>query len=276
MICIHSFLNNFLKPFFRNEKVIDYYLEIYKEEIEVILKGETKLIERYKERFQIEGEVSEETVKSNLDEIYYNERQNSFVLDGGLSHDDLLNFSFKLIERFPKIGFKLREMYNYIFIDEVQDTSADILRFFYNSAKGSSTKVYFLGDKMQEIYNKYDGSFEDEYAEFDDTISQKFPKNYRSSKEIVDLLNNLYLSSYKVEQDSDKGEKGQLPQIVFTDNIENYLSDNSEVYEEFYKLRTVNIKRFENIDNSGKSADDIYKKYQKLYPNNGRISVMDV
>lgn len=270
-----SFLNNFLKPFFRNEKVIDYYLEIYKEEIEVILKGETKLIERYKERFQIEGEVSEETVKSNLDEIYYNERQNSFVLDGGLSHDDLLNFSFKLIERFPKIGFKLREMYNYIFIDEVQDTSADILRFFYNSAKGSSTKVYFLGDKMQEIYNKYDGSFEDEYAEFDDTISQKFPKNYRSSKEIVDLLNNLYLSSYKVEQDSDKGEKGQLPQIVFTDNIENYLSDNSEVYEEFYKLRTVNIKRFENIDNSGKSADDIYKKYQKLYPNNGRISVMD-
>ncbi|MCW0997492.1 MULTISPECIES: UvrD-helicase domain-containing protein [Streptococcus] len=273
---IHSFLNNFLKPFFRNEKVIDYYLEIYKEEIEVILKGETKLIERYKERFQIEGEVSEETVKSNLDEIYYNERQNSFVLDGGLSHDDLLNFSFKLIERFPKIGFKLREMYNYIFIDEVQDTSADILRFFYNSAKGSSTKVYFLGDKMQEIYNKYDGSFEDEYAEFDDTISQKFPKNYRSSKEIVDLLNNLYLSSYKVEQDSDKGEKGQLPQIVFTDNIENYLSDNSEVYEEFYKLRTVNIKRFENIDNSGKSADDIYKKYQKLYPNNGRISVMDV
>ena len=107
---IHSFLNNFLKPFFRNEKVIDYYLEIYKEEIEVILKGETKLIERYKERFQIEGEVSEETVKSNLDEIYYNERQNSFVLDGGLSHDDLLNFSFKLIERFPKIGFKLREI----------------------------------------------------------------------------------------------------------------------------------------------------------------------
>ncbi|MCW1069321.1 ATP-dependent helicase, partial [Streptococcus anginosus] len=78
------------------------------------------------------------------------------------------------------------------------------------------------------------------------------------------------------EQDSDKGEKGQLPQIVFTDNIENYLSDNSEVYEEFYKLSTVNIKRFENIDNSGKSADDIYKKYQKLYPNNGRISVMDV
>ena len=48
---IHSFLNKFLKPFFKNEKVIDYYLEIYKEEIETTLKEETKLI-RYKEKFQ--------------------------------------------------------------------------------------------------------------------------------------------------------------------------------------------------------------------------------
>ncbi|HFI0055671.1 TPA: UvrD-helicase domain-containing protein, partial [Streptococcus suis] len=26
---IHSFLNNFLKPFFRNEKVLNYYFEFY-------------------------------------------------------------------------------------------------------------------------------------------------------------------------------------------------------------------------------------------------------
>ncbi|EIF37406.1 UvrD-helicase domain-containing protein [Streptococcus sp. SK643] len=272
---IHSFLNKFLKPFFRNEKVIDYYLEIYKEEIETTLKEETKL-NRYKERFQVEGEVSEETIKSNLYEIYYNERQYSSVLNGGLSHDDLLNFSFKLIDRFPKIGFKLREMYDYIFIDEVQDTNADILRFFYNSAKDSSTNVYFLGDKMQEIYNKYDGSFETEFREFDGNLSKTFTTNYRSSEEIVDLLNNLYQSSSRVKQVAYKGKKGQFPQLVFTDNIEKYLFDNREAYEKFYKLRTINKKRFQNINNSGKSAEEIYKIYQKIYPNNGRVSVMDV
>lgn len=272
---IHSFLNKFLKPFFRNEKVIDFYLGIYKEKIETTLKEETKII-RYKERFQVEGEVSEETIKSNLDEIYYNERENSSVLNGGLSHDDLLNFSFKLIDRFSKIGFKLREMYDYIFIDEVQDTNADILRFFYNSAKDSSTNVYFLGDKMQEIYNKYDGSFETEFREFDGNLSKTFTTNYRSSEEIVDLLNNLYQSSSRVQQVAYKGKKGQFPQLVFTDNIEKYLFDNREAYEEFYKLRTINKKRFQNINNSGKSAEEIYKIYQKIYPNNGRISVMDV
>ena len=271
---IHSFLNKFLKPFFRNEKVIAF-LGIYKEEIETAFKEETEII-RYKERFQVEGEVSEETIKSNLDEIYYNERQNSFVLNGGLSHDKLLNFSFKLIDRFPKIGLKLREMYDYIFIDEVQDTNADILRFFYNSARGSSTKVYFLGDKMQEIYNKYDGSFETEFREFDGNLSKTFTTNYRSSEEIVDLLNNLYQSSSRVKQVAYKGKKGQFPQLVFTDNIEKYLFDNRKAYEEFYKLRTINKKRFKNINNSGKSAEEIYKIYQEIYPNSGRVSVMDV
>mgnify|MGYP000944716203 FL=1 len=272
---IHSFLNNFLKPFFSNDKIINFYFEIYKEEIKTTLDNSGKLVERYKERFSVDDDISEEIIKSNL-KIYYNERQSSFVLDGGLSHDDLLYFSFKLIERFPKIGFKLREMYNYIFIDEVQDTSTEVLRFFYNSARDSSTKVYFLGDKMQEIYNKYDGSFESEFGEFDSSLSQTFTTNYRSSKEIVDLLNHLYLSVSRVTQNSYIGEKGQLPQLVFTDNIETYLSNNSEVYEKFYKLRTVNRKRFENINNSGESAEEIYTKYQEIYPNNGRISVMDV
>ena len=272
---IHSFLNNFLKPFFSNDKIINFYFEIYKEEIKTTLDNSGKLVERYKERFSVDGDISEEIIKSNL-KIYYNERQSSFVLDGGLSHDDLLYFSFKLIERFPKIGFKLREMYNYIFIDEVQDTSTEVLRFFYNSARDSSTKVYFLGDKMQEIYNKYDGSFESEFGEFDSSLSQTFTTNYRSSKEIVNLLNHLYLSVSRVTQNSYIGEKGQLPQLVFTDNIETYLSNNSEVYEKFYKLRTVNRKRFENINNSGESAEEIYTKYQEIYPNNGRISVMDV
>jgi len=272
---IHSFLNNFLKPFFSNDKIINFYFEIYKEEIKTTLDNSGKLVERYKERFSVDGDISEEIIKSNL-KIYYNERQSSFVLDGGLSHDDLLYFSFKLIERFPKIGFKLREMYNYIFIDEVQDTSTEVLRFFYNSARNSLTKVYFLGDKMQEIYNKYDGSFESEFGEFDSSLSQTFTTNYRSSKEIVNLLNHLYLSVSRVTQNSYIGEKGQLPQLVFTDNIETYLSNNSEVYEKFYKLRTVNRKRFENINNSGESAEEIYTKYQEIYPNNGRISVMDV
>ena len=147
---IHSFLNDFLKPFFSNDKIINFYFEIYKEEIKTTLDNSGTLVERYKERFSVDGDVSEEIIKSNL-KIYYNERQSSFVLDGGLSHDDLLYFSFKLIERFPKIGFKLREMYNYIFIDEVQDTSTEVLRFFIILLGAVQQKYIFLGIKCKKF-----------------------------------------------------------------------------------------------------------------------------
>lgn len=272
---IHSFLNDFLKPFFHNKAVIDYYVEVYKEEIGKTL-TKLDLVERYKENMKIDGDVSLEIVADKLNHIYYNERKYSFVLDGGLSHDDLLKFTFKLIEKFPKIGLKLREMYQYIFIDEVQDTSADILKFFYNATKNSGTEVYFLGDKMQEIYDKYDGSFEEEFDSCDNSISDQFNVNYRSSDEIVYVLNNLYLSGSKTFQSSNKGTIGIIPKLIFADDIENYLSNHTEEYQEFYKLRTVNIKRFENINNSGKSASKIYRLFQNIYPSTGRISVMDV
>lgn len=272
---IHSFFNNFLQPFFSNKAVIDYYTEFYREEIENTL-TRLDLVERYKENMRIDGELTVEIVADNLNHIYYNERKNSFVLDGGLSHDDLLEFAFKLIEKFPKIGLKLREMYQYIFIDEVQDTSADILKFFHNATKDSSTEVYFLGDKMQEIYDKYDGSFEEAFDSCDNSISEQFNVNYRSSDEIVCVLNNLYLSNSKTSQYSNKGAIEIIPKLILTDNIEGYLSNHIEDYREFYKLRTVNIKRFENINNSGKSAAEIYKLFQKIYPSTGRISVMDV
>ncbi|HEM4060987.1 TPA: AAA family ATPase, partial [Streptococcus suis] len=49
---IHAFLNSFLKPFFENEKVINYYIEIYKFQIEEEL-TKTENVERYKERLNI-------------------------------------------------------------------------------------------------------------------------------------------------------------------------------------------------------------------------------
>lgn len=272
---IHTFLNSFLKPFFYNENVISYFIDIYKTRIIRDLKNPEK-VERYQESLGIKTGISIETVESSIKKLYYNEKQNSSLLYGGLSHDDLLEFSYKLVEKFPKIGLKLRELYQYIFIDEVQDTSAEILKFFYNLTKDSQTQVYFLGDKMQEIFNKYDGSFENEFISFDNSISKEFNKNYRSSKEIVNLLNKLYKSNNKINQESNKGIVGCMPKIIMTIDIEQFLFENRTIYDKFYKLRTINKKRFENINNSGKSAVKIYNDYQTLYPGIGSISVMDV
>ena len=64
-----------------------------------------------------------------------------------------------MFEKFEVLKKRLSSKYAYIFIDEYQDTSADVLYIFYQSVVNTKSKLYLLGDKMQEIYSNYDGSF---------------------------------------------------------------------------------------------------------------------
>ena len=192
IMTIHAFLAEFMKPYFGNPKIVQLYLKIYKNEIEnQILKDnkkreESKNWNKFIEKY---GLLVYETVEKNIERIYYNEREFNGYYYGGLGHDGLLYFALQVIKTYPIVGTKLTECYKHIFIDEYQDTSADVLKFFYSCVKDSDTRLYLFGDRMQQIYNKYDGSFEKEFGEFDS--SEKLRINYRSTPAIIDLLNNI-------------------------------------------------------------------------------------
>lgn len=275
---IHSFMNRFLSSFFKLPEVIDFYFECYNEQITArITQDSGSYAKRYKEKMGIDDfqDLSLQIVKNNIKTLYYNEMPNNTLLYGGISHDELLIFSFNLINRFPIIKLKLREKYQYIFIDEVQDTSSDILKFFYYSVMGSQTKLYLFGDKMQEIYDKYDGEFEEEFKNFDRQLSNGFPVNYRSSQEILDVLSNLYLSDLNIFQTSNRGTVGILPQLIICDSLEEYLKVHSQRAEEYLQLRTLNRHRFEN-NNPRKSLVEIFTIYSNIYPSYLKINVKDV
>ena len=86
---------------------------------------------------------------------------------------------------------KISDKYNYIFIDEYQDTSAYILDIFYDAVVNKENiQLYLLGDRMQQIYRNYDGSFEEKLREFD--TSQRLVVNHRSIGKIISILNNIY------------------------------------------------------------------------------------
>lgn len=57
---------------------------------------------------------------------------------------------------------KIGDKYNYIFIDEYQDTSAYVLDIFNDAVENrENIQLYLFGDRMQQIYKNYDGSFEE-------------------------------------------------------------------------------------------------------------------
>ena len=157
---IHNFINHLISSFFSHELTIDFFLEVYKMQIEEQIENRNKKDswekrnERYREKF---GTLNLETIRANIKSISYNEMEFSSFYRGELGHDDLLNFARLLADKFPIIKKKIVDKYQLIFIDEYQDTSADILHLFYSSVVGSKCKLYLLGDRMQQIYKNYKG-----------------------------------------------------------------------------------------------------------------------
>ena len=114
--------------------------------------------------------------------------------------------------------------YQYIFIDEYQDTMADVLNIFYDAVAGTSSQLYFFGDRMQQIYTNYDGSFEERFTSFD---TVKMTTNYRSVTEIVTILNRLYHDSEFVQDNSENMKKMRpdfLPRIIITNDVPSTLA----------------------------------------------------
>ena len=147
---IHSYINDLISPFFSLPETIDLYWEIFGNSIEQRIRNERNdaNIEisnnNYKEK---NGELSVSFIKANLLKLSYGETPFTSLYTGKLSHDDMIMFANRLVKKFPVILKKIGDKFNYIFIDEYQDTSADILDIFYEAVKDRETvKLYLLGE----------------------------------------------------------------------------------------------------------------------------------
>lgn len=247
---IHSFISGFMKPYFSNNKIIELFFETYESQIKEKIKKDTEGTEdsesakRYVNKY---GELDYETIKSNIKGITYNEMDYNSLYYGGLGHNDLLTFSKLIVEKHPVIRKRISSRYRHIFIDEYQDTSAEVLKFFYDAIKGSNTYLYLFGDRMQQIYKNYDGSFEGEFKKFNS--SEKLKTNYRSSASIIKILNNIY-NNPEFSQEPYKDSKmvdTQNPEVIISNNLEEVLKIQSESRPNALKLYIVNKKRFKDV-----------------------------
>lgn len=229
---IHSYINDLISPFYSHKEVLDLYCEIYAEKINERIANVTndehikQSNQYYTEKY---GKLAEKAVRENLLEISYGETPFTSLYTGKLSHDDLLMFASKLIKRYPVLLKKIGDKYNYIFIDEYQDTSSYVLDIFYDAVKNrENVQIYLFGDRMQQIYRNYDGSFEGKLKEFD--TSDRLEVNFRSIGKIVSILNNIYNDS-SFEQQPTESNANVVP------DIEPHVIISSNVPESIYKLQ---------------------------------------
>ena len=260
---IHSFINDFIGIFFSHESILELYWEVYKnqivERIENVSQNgnwaESNM--RYIEKY---GGLTPEIVRSNITMISYNQAPFNSLYRGALGHDDLISFTRLAVERFPVIKKKISDKYQVVFIDEYQDTATDVLQIFYSSMIGKKSKLYLLGDKMQQIYRNYNGEFETYFNIFNKSINLLV--NYRTTPKIVSILNKIYNDEcYKqTAYEKNKDENMDfLPEVRIVTDIEKNVSELMEQYKDSLILYLSNKSRFYNI-----GVGELYDAYSGM------------
>lgn len=272
---IHSYIHDMISSLMGKREIIELYFEIYTEAIlqRIADPKKQESNNKYKEKF---GDISLDIIKQNVKSVSYNETQFNSLYYGGLSHDDLLSFTYKVLEKYPKLYQKINRRFKIIIIDEYQDTSPEVFNIFFNAVKNTEVKLYLYGDKMQQIYKSYNSELNDKLV----SIQQDKRKiiNHRSIPVIVDILNKIY-NNPKLDQKHD--EKLQNiksdfePRIIiakhdeFEDIIKKIISQDSKILV----LYVFNRERFDQI-----GASSLYNAYSHIdkYSRVNKVSAVDI
>ncbi len=152
---------------------------------------------------------------------------------GAMDFDDLLLKTNELLYRFPEVLAKYQERFQYILVDEYQDTNHSQ----YLIVKALAAKyenICIVGDDAQSIY-AFRGAnirnilnFQKDYP---DTRLFKLEQNYRSTKTIVQAANSIIAKNKdqiekNVWTDNSSGEKIVVHKSVSDSDEGNYVATN--------------------------------------------------
>ncbi|UMQ41839.1 UvrD-helicase domain-containing protein [Chryseobacterium sp. Y16C] len=133
-----------------------------------------------------------EIIKSiDYNKIRYNETRYNKFNELSFGHDELLHIASLLFKKHSLLGKIVSDKFDFILIDEYQDTNEKIVDIFLNSIpKNNKTTIGFFGDSMQGIYDDGIGDVEKEITE-NKLIKIEKEDNFRCSDKVIDFINTI-------------------------------------------------------------------------------------
>ncbi|MFP5387032.1 MAG: ATP-dependent helicase [Bacteriovoracia bacterium] len=175
-------------------------------------------------------------------EYVYHFYQDKLQFCNALDFDDILFLVVKLFKQFPEVAKKYSERFQYIMIDEYQDTNS--LQFaLIEGLTSTHNNICVVGDDDQAIYG-FRGADISNILNFEKQFSNtkviKLEENYRSTFPILDLANQV------IKESKDRKDKtmrtsqmeGVLPQLWATGDSDH---EAAIVVEEIIKLQSHGI-----------------------------------
>lgn len=156
----------------------------------------------------INKKIAEKISSKDYSAIGYNDTSFDNLKDLTFGHDGLLKVFHLLINKYPLLSKMIADRYDYIFIDEYQDTNADIVCDLIHVSKNSKLSLCLFGDSMQSIYSDGVGNV-DQYIG-NSLISIPKPDNYRCAFEIITFVNPLRLDGLEQKVAFKINTKGEV------------------------------------------------------------------
>lgn len=126
-----------------------------------------------------------------------------------MDFDDLLTLTFKLFQEHEDIRKKYADRFDFLLVDEYQDTNHAQMRIVMQLCK-EKERVCAVGDDSQSIYS-FRGANIDNILSFQSRFKEaklfKLEQNYRSTQSIVEAANSLI-----------KHNSNQIPKNVYSKN----------------------------------------------------------
>lgn len=156
--------------------------------------------------------LQNQDIKTNrplIGKIYeaYTER---CMRNGAMDFDDLLLKFYQLLTTFPESLSKYQRKFEYIMIDEYQDTNNAQYQII-KLLGAMHENVAVVGDDAQSIYSFRGATIENILkfqSDYDDARVVKLEQNYRSSQNILNAANIVIAKN-----------KGQIPKKLWTSNV---------------------------------------------------------
>ena len=186
----------------------------------------TTMVER-----SFEEEVSEEKLKAEI--------LKSLKAYNAVNFDTLLSLTVELFKLHPEVLATYQDRFQYIMIDEYQDTNEVQFELAELLAQKSGN-LFVVGDDDQSIYS-WRGAKIQNILGFQSSIKVKLEQNYRSTKQILDVANRV------IAKNTNRHEKTLWSNKVSGDEVHLFHAPNETLEADAVVERICRLKRQKNL-----------------------------
>lgn len=249
------------------ENIKNYKPQLKKELIRLIKAGAIS----YHEEVDIEEALKDKIIDYGISRK---------ISEGLIWHDDLLVLAKEIFAKYPLLNKIFSDKYDYVFIDEYQDTNPLVIDIFINMIKSKiKTRFGFFGDSMQSIYESGIGDL-NEHINNKTIVEIKKPDNYRCSLAVINLCNKIRIdgiiqSPSKIDECGIVRNNSGRAIFVYSNNDLNAF-EQTELYKEIFENTKPDKELYltYRLISKKHNFSDLFNAYTEEYHSYGREKLM--